>query len=247
MNVQLLRAPGTPVLRVGHRGAKGHAPENTMASFELAVQMGVHAVETDVHLSKDGDVVLIHDHTVDRTTDGHGFVKDMTVAELKRLDAGAWFDARFAGQRIPTLVELLAWARDRVPLAIEIKNGPIFYPGIAGKVIRLVREYDMVWQVILLSFDHLVLREAKMIAPEIATGILYVAALVDPVAAARAAGADSLNPNWSFVTPALVGSAHAAGLAVSPWCPNDLATLRALDEMGADSIGTDFPDLFDRL
>jgi len=74
-----------------------------------------------------------------------------------------------------------------------------------------------------------------------------VAALVDPVAAARAAGADSLNPNWSFVTPALVGSAHAAGLAVSPWCPNDLATLRALDEMGADSIGTGFPDLFDRL
>ena len=248
MNVQLLRAPGSPVLRVGHRGAKGHAPENTMASFDLAVQMGVHAVETDVHLSKDGEVVIIHDHTVDRTTDGHGFIKDMTVAELKRLDAGAWYDARFAGERILTLAELLAWARDRVPLAIEIKNGPIYYPGIAGKVIRLVRDFrDMTLQVILLSFDHLVLREAKMIAPEIATGILYVGGLVDAIGAARAAGADSLNPNWAFVTPALVGSAHAAGLAVSPWCPNDLATLRMLDQMGVDSIGTDYPDLFDSI
>jgi glycerophosphoryl diester phosphodiesterase len=164
MNVTLLRAQGSPVLRVGHRGAKGHAPENTFASFDLAVQMGVHAVETDVHLSKDGEIVIIHDHTVDRTTNGHGFVKDLTVEELRRLDAGAWFDARFAGERIPTLAELLAWAHDRVSLAIEIKNGPIYYPGIAGKVIRLLREHDMIDQAILISFDHFVMREAKMIA-----------------------------------------------------------------------------------
>src|SRR5512136_2423878 len=112
MNIALLRAPGAPVLRVGHRGAKGHAPENTFASFNLAVEMGVNAVETDVHLSKDGEVVLIHDHTVDRTTDGHGLVKDMTLRELKQLDAATWYDSRFAGQQIPTLSELLGWARD---------------------------------------------------------------------------------------------------------------------------------------
>ena len=134
MNIALLRAPGAPVLRVGHRGAKGHAPENTFASFNLALEMGVNAVETDVHLSKDGEVVLIHDHTVDRTTDGRGFVKDMTLRELKQLDAGSWYDTRFAGQRIPTLTELLEWARGRVGVAIEIKNGPIYYPGIAEKV-----------------------------------------------------------------------------------------------------------------
>jgi glycerophosphoryl diester phosphodiesterase len=247
MNVTLLRAPGSPVLRVGHRGAKGHAPENTFASFNLAIQMGVQAVETDVHLSKDGEVVLIHDHTLDRTTNGHGFVKDQTAEELKRLDAGTWFEPRFAGERIPTLAELLAWARDRVSLAIEIKNGPIYYPGIAGKVIRLLREYDMVRQAILISFDHVVLREAKMIAPEVATGILYVGGFVDSVGVAHAAGADSLNPNWAFITPSLVESAHAAGLAVSPWCPNDLATLRLLDRMGVDSIGTDYPELFDQI
>lgn len=247
MNLTLLRAPGAPLLRVGHRGARGHAPENTMASFALGADLGVDAVETDVHLSKDDEVVLIHDHTVDRTTDGHGFVGEMTLAELKRLDAGGWRDPRFAGERIPTLEELLAWAKERVGVAIEIKNGPIYYPGIAGKTIELVRRHGMERQVILIAFDHLVLREAKRIAPEIATGILYVAGLADPVAAARAALADSLNPNWSYVTPGLVHDAHAAGLAVSPWNPNDLPTIRALSGMGVDSVGTDYPELFDQL
>jgi glycerophosphoryl diester phosphodiesterase len=247
MNIALLRAPGAPLLRVGHRGAKGHAPENTFASFNLAVEMGVNAVETDVHLSKDGEVVLIHDHTVDRTTDGRGFVKDMTLRELKRLDAGSWYDPRFAGQQIPTLSELLDWARDRVGVAIEIKNGPIYYPGIAEKVVRLLKDHSVERQAILISFDHLVLREAKMIAPEVATGILYVGRFVNEAGAARAAAADALHPNWAFVTPDLVENAHAAGLAVSPWCPNDLPTIRLLNEMGVDSVGTDYPDLFDRI
>ena len=246
MDLTLLRAPGARLLRVGHRGARGHAPENTMTSFMVGAEMGVDAVETDVQLSKDGEVVLIHDHTVDRTTDGRGFVKDLTLAELKRLDAGSWYDAKHAGERIPTLTELLAWARDRVGVAIEIKNGPIYYPGIAEKTIRLVRRHGMGRQVILISFDHLVLREAKQIAPEIATGILYVGGLVDAVAAARAALADSLNPNWAFVTPELVRAAHVAGLAISPWNPNDLATLRTLSDMGVDSAGTDYPELFEQ-
>jgi len=244
MNLSLLRALGAPLLRVGHRGAKGHAPENTMISFMMGTDMGVSAVETDVHLSKDGEVVLIHDHTVDRTTNGHGFVKDMTLAELKKLDAGSWYDARFAGERIPTLSELLAWAKDRVGVAIEIKNGPLYYPGIAEKTIRLLREHGMERQAILISFDHFVLREAKQIAPEIATGILYVGGLVDAVGAARAALADALHPNWAFVTPELVRTVHEAGLAISPWNPNDLPTVRMLSRMGVDSVGTDYPELF---
>ena len=244
MDLALLRAPGARMLRVGHRGARGHAPENTMASFALGADMGVDAVETDVQLSKDGEVVLIHDHTVDRTTDGRGFVRDMTLAELRRLDAGSWYDPGFAGERIPTLAELLVWAGDRVGVAIEIKNGPIYYPGIAEKTVRLVRQQGMERRVILISFDHLVLREAKTIAPEIATGILYVGGLVDPVGAARAALADSLNPNWAHITPELVRAAHAAGLAISAWNPDDLATLRMLSDMGVDSAGTDYPELF---
>ena len=117
-------AQGAPVIRVGHRGAKGHAPENTLAAFQRGLELGAQVVETDVHLSSDGEVVVIHDHTVDRTTNGKGYVKDMSLAELKQLDAGAWFDSRFQGQRILTLAELLEWAHPRVPVAIEIKNGP---------------------------------------------------------------------------------------------------------------------------
>jgi glycerophosphoryl diester phosphodiesterase len=247
MNLTLLRAPGAPMMRVGHRGAKAHAPENTMASFRRGADMGVDAVETDVQLSKDGEVVLIHDYTVDRTTDGRGFVKDMTLAELKKLDAGSWYDPTYAGERIPILADLLVWAKDRVGVALEIKNGPIYYPGIAEKTVRLVRWHGMERQVILISFDHLVLREAKQIAPEIATGILYVGALVDPVAAARAALADSLNPHWAYVTPELVRDAHAAGLAISSWNPDEAATLRMLSEMGVDSAGTDYPELFGKI
>jgi glycerophosphoryl diester phosphodiesterase len=247
MEYSLLRQPGVAVGRVGHRGAKGHAPENTMVSFETGARMGVWAVETDVHLSKDGEVVIMHDHTVDRTTNGQGFIKDMTVAELKQLDAGSWFDPKFAGQRVPTLAELLAWAKDRVPVAIEIKNGPIYYPGIAGKTIALLRQYDMLHQAILISFDHFVLREARLIEPDVITGILYVGGLVDAIAAARAAGANAIHPNWAFITPDLVHAAHEAGMGISPWCPNDLPTIRLLADMGVDSIGSDYPDLFDQM
>jgi glycerophosphoryl diester phosphodiesterase len=215
-----------------------------MVSFAKGAELGVDAVETDIQLTKDGEVVLIHDHTVDRTTDGKGFVGELTLAQLKSLDAGSWYGPRFAGERIPTLAELLGWAKGRVGVALEIKNGPIYYPGIAEKTVDLVRRHGMERQVILISFDHLVLREAKQIAPEIATGILYVGGLADAVGAARAALADSLNPHWAYVTPELVRAAHAAGLAISAWNPNDAPTLRLLSDMGVDSAGTDYPELF---
>jgi glycerophosphoryl diester phosphodiesterase len=247
MDISLLRATGAPLLRVGHRGAKGHAPENTQISFAVAAGMGVSVVETDVHLSKDGEVVLIHDHTVNRTTNGHGYVKDLTLTELKKLDAGSWYDARFAGEPIPTLDELLSWARGRIAVAIEIKNGPIYYPGIVAKTIQALRRHDMTRQAILISFDHLALRKAKQLAPEILTGILYVGGLADPIGAARAAGANALHPHWAYVTPELVQTVHAAGLAISPWNPNDLPTIRMLSEMGVDSVGTDYPELFDQV
>ena len=111
---------GRPLI-MGHRGAMGHAPENTMASFRKAVELGVEAIELDVHLSSDGKLVVIHDETLDRTTDGQGPVVAKTLTELKALDAGSWYKPEFAGERIPTLEEVLDWARDRVPVVIEVK------------------------------------------------------------------------------------------------------------------------------
>src|SRR5918912_617430 len=116
---------------VGHRGAMGHCPENTLASFERGLDLGADWVELDVHLSRDGALVVIHDETLERTTNGAGLVKDHDLAELRRLDAGAWFGPEFAGQRLPTLDEALAWAvRRGLVLDVELKNGPVFYPGL---------------------------------------------------------------------------------------------------------------------
>src|SRR3981081_1641417 len=121
---------------IGHRGAMGHCPENTFASFERGLELGADWIELDVHLSRDGALMVIHDETVDRTTNGSGLVQEHTLAELKELDAGAWFSPAYGGQRIPTLDEVLVWARARgTILDIEIKNAPVYYAGIEEKVV----------------------------------------------------------------------------------------------------------------
>src|ERR1700681_4503232 len=122
---------------VGHRGAMGHRPENTLASFEHALELGADWIELDVHLTRDGALAVIHDESVDRTTDGHGLVRDHSLLELKLLDAGAWFGPGFVGERVPTLDEVLEFARARNTVVdIEIKNAPIFYAGIEEAVVR---------------------------------------------------------------------------------------------------------------
>ena len=221
----------------------GYAPENTMASFKKGLALGADLIELDVHLSADGHLVVIHDPTVDRTTDGRGYVKDMTLAQLKKLDAGSWFGPEFAGERIPTLAEVLEWARGRVGLVIEIKNGPVFYPGIEEKVIEALEAYDMEEEVIVISFDHRCVRRVKELRPGIATGILYVGRLADPTAAARAAMADAIHPKADYLTAEDVSEAHLAGLAVSTWTVNDPSQMGEFIEMGVDSIGTNYPDL----
>src|SRR5262245_51347936 len=192
--------PRARPLIVGHRGAMGYAPENTFASYERAVALGVDAVECDVHLSADGVPVVIHDHTLDRTTDGAGPVQALTLAELKRLDAGAWRGAEFAGQRLPTLDELLAWCAGRTALSIELKNGPTFYEGLAERIVELVRAHGMVGQANVISFDHLAVRRVKELEPRLMTGVLFAARLVDAPAAAKAAGADAIMPAYYFAT-----------------------------------------------
>ena len=237
--MKLLRSETGRVSLIGHRGALACAPENTMASFEEGLRQGVDLLELDVHLCASGEVVVMHDARVDRTTDGTGRVVDLTLAQLKALDAGSWFDPRFAGQRIPTLDEVLAWARGRVPIAIEIKNGPVFYPDITDKVVEAVIVHDMVDCAIVISFDHACLPRVKALCPDMPTGILYVARLADPVAAAAEAQADSLRPVWAYVTAETVEKAHQAGLSVEPWGREpDYAWLV---EIGVDTVCADHP------
>lgn len=233
---------GRPLV-IAHRGASGYAPENTFAAFQLAVEQGADMVELDVHLSRDGEVVVIHDDRLERTTDGHGLVGAATLAELRRLDAGAWRDARFAGQRIPTLDEVLAWARGRTRLAIEIKNGPNFYVRIEEKVAALLDRHAMLDQALVISFDHHALRRLRQIEPRITTGVLYAARPIDPVALASTSGATVLEPHWSYVTAEDVQVAHAAGLRLAAWATSDPEVLRRLIACGVDGIATDHPDV----
>jgi glycerophosphoryl diester phosphodiesterase len=226
--VQLIRTNAKPAV-VGHRGASGHAPENTMASFALAVEMGADLVECDVHLSADGVPVVIHDETLERTTAGAGLVQAHTAAQLAALG-------------VPTLDELLAWAATRIPLSIEVKHGPLYYEGLVEKSVALVRKHGMLDTTLLISFDHFAILRVKQLEPSIACGALFAARPVDGPAIARACRADALLPHWAFVTPDVVEQAHAAGLAVSVWTCNDDVSIGAALAAGVDGIATDYPD-----
>jgi len=223
----------------------GHCPENTFVSFERALELGADWIELDVHLTRDGALAVIHDETVDRTTDGHGLVKDHTLAELKKLDAGAWFGREYAGQRIPSLDEVLVWARERHTVVdIEIKNAPSFYEGIEEAVVESLDRSGMAEQVIVISFDHRSVQRVKALDSRVVTGVLYAARPTDAgVGLAAAAQADAVLPHWAYVTPEDVRVAHEAGLAVAPWATSDPEVLRSLITAGVDAIGTNHPDI----
>src|SRR5438552_11441221 len=234
---------------IGHRGAMGHRPENTFVSFERALELGADWIELDVHLTRDGALAVIHDELVDRTTDGHGFVKDHTLAELKKLDAGGWFGPEFSDQRIPSLDEVLAWARARNTVVdIEIKNAPIYYSGIEEAVVESLDRSGMAEQVIVISFDHRSVQRVKALDARVVTGVLYAARPTDAgVGLAAAAQADAVLPHWAYVTPEDVRVAHQAGLAVAPWATSDPEILRRLVAAGVDAIGTNHPDVLRRV
>ncbi|MCS7207460.1 MAG: glycerophosphodiester phosphodiesterase [Dehalococcoidia bacterium] len=226
---------------VAHRGAMAFAPENTIAAFTLALEQGAEVIELDVHLSKDGIPVVIHDHTLERTTNGKGLVSAHTFEALRTLDAGAWFDPAFAGQRILSLGEVLAWAQGRAYLKIELKTLPMRYPGIEEKVLVLLQRWDMEEQVEVFSFDHPCVRRFKQMAPHIPVGVCYSADVGDHVALARYAGAEVLHPHWTAISREMVEKAHAAGLWVDAWTVNDPQVVRTLVEWGVDFLKTDAP------
>src|SRR5205823_7605161 len=158
------------ILLGGHRGNADECPENTLTSFRSAIELGVDVIELDVHRSEDGALPVIHDHLLDRTTDGSGLVRDYSMAELKRFDAGSWKDPRFKGERIPSLDEVLTVAKGRVGVAIEIKNLPLPYAGIENALVKAVKDAEMVHDVVVISFDHRSIKRIAELEPKILTG-----------------------------------------------------------------------------
>ncbi len=231
---------------VAHRGASAIAPENTMAAFRLAQSAGADLIELDVHLTADDEVVVIHDETLERTTDGRGFVRERTLAQVRALAITGG-----AGERVPTLDEVVGWVRTtRLGLALEVKQptaalGRPRYAGIAERVAEILRTHRMLDRTIVHSFDHATVRRMRDLLPDVATAVLSGgAASADPVAAARAADASGIHPRWSSVTEALCEAAHAALLHVHAWGfpePADRALLARLLAAGVDSLGANDP------
>lgn len=224
---------------VGHRGAPACAPENTLASFREGYRQGADIIELDVQLTADGHVVAFHDDELDRTTNGQGPLARHTLEELQRLDAGSWFDSRFAGEPIPKLEQVLAWAKDRIPLFIELKYSGHSDPSLEGVVIERVQANRMADQVMIISFDHPALHRVKGHAPHLATGALYAQPMRDPVGLARAIGASAVMPLWHLVSATEVAVCHDAGLAVHVW--GDGMDYRALILTGVDCVNADYP------
>jgi len=230
------------MLRIGHRGASTEAPENTIASFRRAVELGADGVELDLHRTRDGRFIVIHDDTLDRTTDGRGPVDALSFDELRRLDAGSWKDPAFAGERVPTLEEVVDALPARVAVFAELKAGSARAPGIEDDLARLLAERDLLGRVRVSSFDHRALARLRQLLPAVSTGALFVALPVDPVAIARACGAQAIHPNFRYLTRDVVDEAHRAGLAVHAWTVNEPADIVAVRGLGVDGIMSDHPE-----
>jgi len=218
----------------GHRGNPAEHPENTLASFRSAIELGVDMIECDVHLSADGELVVIHDHTLDRTTDGSGLVVQRTLAELRRLDAGG-------GERLPVLAEVCALARDRVGLCVEIKQIPVPYPGLEERLVACLDAMGMLDRTAVISFHHDAVRRVKELEPRLAVGIIEGARPIDPVSLLRTARADIYSPHYGAMDPALVEEIHGAGGVVGVWTVDDEAAVAWCRACRPDSVFTNRP------
>jgi len=223
---------------IGHRGARAYAPENTLTSFRKAAELGADLIECDVHFSRDRRLVVIHDESVDRTTNGSGLVRDLDLTELKRLDAGG-------GERILTLEELLSWVRtmEGLGIMIEIKMDLSTYPKISESVVDAVLRNGMNERSVVVSFDYAVVHEVKNLDRGLATGVLLSHKVADPIAVARETHADSLGPSLNILTPTLVRTARAHRLGIFTWTVNEPKQIELALNAGVDAVGTDVPDV----
>lgn len=215
---------------VGHRGAAGLAPENTLAAFHQALALGVDAVECDVHLTRDGQLAVIHDASVDRTTNGRGAIRDLDAETIGRLDAGG-------GEGVPFLPQVLAVVRGRAALAIELKAS-----GTAGPAVAIVRAAGLLDAVVFISFDLGLLAEVRALESSAATGALFGEVPPDGISRAQALGCAWVQSDHRQADARLVCAIHDAGLRALLWTPNETDELQRSLAMAPDAITTDRPD-----
>jgi glycerophosphoryl diester phosphodiesterase len=223
---------------IGHRGGAAGFPENTLAAFKKAVELGADGVEFDVQLTKDGEVVVIHDELIDRTMSGSGLVKDHSLSQLRQLSAGEFFSPDFKDQKIPTLAEVLEVVQDLEVINIELKNY-LPYPELEEKVLKLVDQFEIRDQVIISSFNHYSLQKVKKLQPEIKTGALLMAKIINPSDYAFKRGFDALHLHFLTADQEIVDKTHFMGMQLNVYTVNFPESVVELLDKGVDMIMTD--------
>jgi glycerophosphoryl diester phosphodiesterase len=240
---ELLCAGRNEPLLVAHRGVSARFPENTLSAFTAAVADGAAMLELDVGLSRDGELIVLHDETLDRTTDGEGLLRDHDLEALRRLDAGSWFDPRFAREPVPTLSEILARVGRDIAVNVEIKPEAVASRaegGIEDKVVALIREAGLVDRVVVSSFEPTAVARVKRAEPDLRTAVLFHHEMeFDPAVFVALFRADGLHVNQRHLTSGMVASLHGAGLYVAAYTANEVEDLQRLVELGVDGIFTD--------
>ncbi|QKX50907.1 glycerophosphodiester phosphodiesterase [Planococcus glaciei] len=236
------------MVNVAHRGASGHAPENTMGAFQKGFEMKADYIEIDVQMTKDGELVVIHDTTVDRTTNGTGKVGSLTFEEIRQLDAGSWFSESYAGEKVPTFEEVIDAFRGKVGILIELK-APELYPGMEKKIADALMERNMHLsnngKVILQSFNHESMKKSKELLPNLPHGVLVGAGwknVTEEQLAQFAAYADYFNPTMSIVTDELVSDVHEAEMKIYPYTSRTQEQALRLFDLNVDGIITDYTE-----
>ena len=235
-------------INYAHRGASAYYPENTMLSFEKALEMGATGIETDVQLTKDGVLVLIHDEMVNRTTNGEGFVKDYTYRELNKLDARAWKGEEFAGAKIPTVEELIYLTLDKnVIVNFEIKNGIVIYEDIEQKLIDIIYKHKINRKVILSSFNHYSIDKCNKISKGINTGILYMEGIYKPYNYAKTVGANAIHPHFQAINEEVIKETQKHRTQINVFTVDNEEKMKFLLDMKVDGIITNCPDILNKI
>jgi glycerophosphoryl diester phosphodiesterase len=227
-----------------HRGASSYCPENTLEAFSKAVEYGADCIELDVHLSKDGEIVVAHDAQLDRVSNGTGYINDHTLEELKSLDFSKLFPGTVC--RIPTLAEVFSLIKpSALTVNIELKTTERLYPGLVDKLTALADEFTMGERILYSSFNHYSLREIKQLNPKAKIGLLYELGMVDPWVYANYVGADAIHPHYYVIAalPETVKHCHENGIKVNVWTVDDPEAIKLMLKNGVDGIITNKPDV----
>jgi glycerophosphoryl diester phosphodiesterase len=227
-----------------HRGFSGKYPENTLLAFRKAAELDVFGVEFDVHLTKDDQLVVIHDETINRTSNGTGFVKDMTLEELRQYDYGSWFGEQFAGEKIPTLKEVFTVFKGTEHiLNIEIKSDVFEYEGIEQLISEEIDAFGWHERIIISSFNHESIQRFHQLQPIVQTGVLFSSLIIELESYVESLAGDALHIPYYYASRTIIQKALKNGSNIRAFTVNDRTMARKLQTAGVDAIFTDVPDV----